>query len=181
MLKLVNYYKKGQKKLGINLDNYKNIIDFPKYEYVKETKKTEGSGCPSPIFGLEIICTQFVSILFLPYYLVYPILLVSIKGFSDDNTKENYNKSSLKIIKTINICLFVFVAFYIGSFFLIIYLYIMGCLFDYGIKKKLKHGLIILINLIYFLFEGLVIWKLLLSYEMVVLDGLWLWIIYFFI
>jgi hypothetical protein len=36
LLKLVNYYKKGQKKLGINLDNYKiiyysKLINWKKY------------------------------------------------------------------------------------------------------------------------------------------------------
>ena len=165
ILNLVKNSKKLQKRLGINIENYKNINDFPKYDYVKETKKIPRPGCPSPLFGVEIICTQILSILFFPYYLVYPILLVSIKGFSDDNIKEDYNKSSLKIIKIINICLFVFIAFYIGSIFLIIYLYIIDCFYDYGIKKILKYGLIIIINLIYFLFEGLVIWKLVLSYE----------------
>ena len=48
------------------------------------------------------------------------------------------------------------------------YVYI-KCAYDYGFKKKLKSIIIIIINIIYFTFEGLVIWKLVISYK--ILEG----------
>jgi hypothetical protein len=66
---------------------------------------------------------------FLIPFLIYFILLVSIKTFKDSNTKDNYNKKYFNIIKTINPCLFIYDAFIL----------IFNCIFFVGILTRREY------------------------------------------
>ena len=71
-------------------------------------------------------------------FFIYSILLVAKDTFTEENTKENYNRKSYNIIKIINRCLFIYDAFIIvGSLLYIFYIY-KNFSYDYGKKKYLK-------------------------------------------
>ena len=167
ILKLIKYNKNLQKRLGLNIDNYKNKSDFPKYEYTKETqivsryyKHRKGSEKEITKFLVSV-----VTCLFLFPFLIYSIILVSIKNFKNSNTRDNYNKKYYNIIKAINPCLFIYDAFILGCCFLKVYYIYHDISHDYGKRKIIKFILMIFINVVYLLFEFLVILKLILSYK----------------
>ena len=170
VLKLVKINKNLQIRLGINIENYKDKSDFPKYQYMKETKliKMEelpgrGNECYGELFKICMI--SCITYIFFTYNIIYTTLLVRSDLFDNSNTKENYNKSYAEIINIINTSLFIFDAFNIGICFLLIFFMYDRCNKDYGIKKIIKLILMIIIDLVYILYEGLVIWKLVLSYK----------------
>ena len=169
ILKLLKKNKNLQNRLGLSLENYKNKYETKKYEYIKETKlitseanllrNTPEESVWYLLFSLSIIC-----FIFLPF-LIYSILLVSIKTFKDSNTKINYNKKYYNTIKIINPCLFIYDTFILIS----ICIFSLGICYhgrrDYGRRKIIKFIITIFINLVNILFESLVIWKLILSYK----------------
>ena len=169
ILKLLKKNKNLQNILGLSLENYKNKYETKKYEYIKETKlitseanllrNTPEESVWYLLFSLSIIC-----FIFLPF-LIYSILLVSIKTFKDSNTKINYNKKYYNTIKIINPCLFIYDTFILIS----ICIFSLGICYhgrrDYGRRKIIKFIITIFINLVNILFESLVIWKLILSYK----------------
>ena len=165
ILKLLKNNKVSPKKIGIDSNNNKinNKSDYPKYEFIKETKflssVADNEGPILSCVSSFLICPLFI------YFLIYTILLVSLKSFDDSNTKENYNKSSAKIIKTINLCLFIFVAAIPGFGFSATTYIFNNYQYELGIHNFFKSLLMILFNLISLSFEGLIIWKLVLSYE----------------
>ena len=168
ILKLLKNNKNLQNRIGLTLAHYKNKFGPKKYEYIKKTtkithEKQKNYKVSDNIEStLLFICTIFC---FLLPFLIYSILLVSIKTFKDSNTKDNYNKKYLNTIKIINRCLFIYDGFIL----------IFGCIFSYGILVHRKHDygigkiisflITIIINLVHILFESLVIWKLILSYK----------------
>ena len=174
-LKLIQKNKNLQNRLGVKLENYKKLSNFPNYEYIKESqvieKKFYGDidDIAAMTKGYQLLCSSCASLCLFIYILIYSILLVSLNTFDDSNTKDNYDKSIKKTIKIINICLFIFVIFVVVSWSLLIFYIYQNCIGDYGCKKVLKYLLIIIINMIHILFECLVIWKLYLSYK--ILDG----------
>ena len=168
ILKLVKKNKNLQNKLDISIENYKEIVEYPKYEYhkctsVKEKKKKKGEHSLEEIF-YSIIATC-CTCLMAAYMITYSILLVTIGNFDDSNTKENYSKSSANIIKTINQCTFILDAVIIASPFLMIYYILENHFRDYGIKKIVKTIIVALIDLTHIGFEILIILKLALSYK----------------
>ena len=186
ILKLANYNKKLQNALGINLENYKNKSGFPKYQYRMETKtgkypKENGYSGNILYIYFFIFITCITLILFI-YSFIYTILLVSLDSFDESNTIENYDKSAAKIIKIINACLFILDAVFLGSYFFFICYVIKNEEYDYGIKKYFKWTSVILIDSIHLTFEGLIIWKLVLSYKIKKDDNPWFMIMdYIFI
>ena len=171
ILNLVQNDKILRSKLDITSEHYKIKTNLPKYEYIKETKIHKSIKKKHPmnedialiVFGQ--IFTGCIACIFLTYHIIYSILLIALDTFDDSNTKENYNKSSEIIINKINVSLFILLAFIITSCLLLIFYIYVKCQFDYGFKKIIKSILIITINIIHYIFEGLVIWKLVLSYQ----------------
>ena len=115
--------------------------------------------------GFLILISSCCTCILFIYCIIYSILLVSLDSFDDSNTKENYNKSSLNIIKKINGFIFLFDGIVIATPFIFIFYLFKEFESDYGIKKFIKSFIVIIINIAHFLFEGLVIWKLVLSYR----------------
>ena len=167
ILEIVQKNKNLQKKLGINIEHYKSRFDLPKYEYIQEKaiilKKHRGDEELAYYFHIYLI-TCCSSIFFI-YTLIYAILLVAKDTFDESNTKENYDKSKENKINTINICIFILVGSVIISWFVLVFFVFKNCYRDYGIKKVIKYIILIIISLLHISFEGLVISKLVFSYE----------------
>ena len=168
ILKIVQKNKRLQTRLGINIQNYKDFVDFPKYEYnkIEQIVDTEKSRIHSTdgVYLVLFPCCCFC-ILFI-YSLIYSILLVSLDSFDDSNTKEYYNKSFADIIKKINVFTFILDGIIVSNpLILMFYIFNNDYYSDYGIKKIIKSLIIIIINLSHIIFEGIIIWKLYLSYK----------------
>ena len=187
ILKLIKINKKLQNKLGIKLENYKNKPNYPKFqEKIIENPIPYDGELALGLLGLAFCLTC----IFFTYTLIYSILLVSKDTFNENNTKDNY-ESLVKTINIINACLFILVTTNIvGTFLFFFFL----CKerdksYKYGIKKIIKKILIILYNLIHIIFEILIIWKLVLSYEIkkegtfwfIVLDYIFIFLNFFYI
>ena len=166
ILKIVQKNKNLQKKLGISIEHYKSRSDLPKYEYTEEKailfKKNRGDKLSYYVHICLITCCT--SIFFL-YTLIYAILLVAKDTFDENNTKENYDKSIENKISTINICIFILVGSVIIFWLVSIFFVFKNCHRDYGIKKIIKSIILIIIILLHISFEGLIISKLVFSYE----------------
>ena len=88
ILKLIKNNKGLQNRLGINLNNYKEIFNFPKYEYTKYVKtfekKIKTTGLDWAYFFVVLIVSCITCIFFI-YSLIYSILLVTMDYFDDNN------------------------------------------------------------------------------------------------
>lgn len=169
ILKLVKYNKELQNRLGIEIENYNNRANYPKYNLIK--KKVENKSTIPYEFNGEAILGYFgilccSTCIYFIYVLIYAILLVAQDTFTANNIKEN-SEVSVSTIKSINLCLFILlVSIIIGVFLFFYYL----CkdnddTYNYGLKRKIKIILIITFNLVLIIFECLIIWKLVLSYD----------------
>ena len=168
ILKIIKNNNQLKYRLGIDLNNYKNLSDMPKYEYIHKKPEYNRSGnlLGTKYFSRAMhitFCTSCLTILFFLYSLIYTFLLVSKDNFDESNSKENYDKSKLETIQKINLYLFIFDLFLLGSCFLYL-CYVPVCNLLSEIKSLIKYGLAILNILVFLFFEGLVIWKLVLSY-----------------
>ena len=171
LLKIIKDNNQLKARLGIDLNNYKNLSDMPKYEYFHQ--KSENNR-PNSLLGTKYfsrvmhitICTSCLTILFFLYSLIYTILLVSKDNFDENNSKENYDKSLVETINKINLSLFIFDGFLFGSFFLYL-CYVSICRLLSEIQSIIKFGLALLNILVFLIFEVLVIWKLVLSYKII--------------
>ena len=164
ILKLIQNNKNLQKRLGISIANYRNKSDFPTYKYTSHHPRTRCSVSDFYAYLWYFIYIPLIVFSYFIYTLIYIILLVDLDTFDDSNTIENYNKTSLKIINKINRYLFVYAGSIIGFIFACYYIY-NDFYYDRGIKKVFKSSLMVLFNLINISSEGLVIWKLILSYK----------------
>lgn len=163
LLKIIKYNKSLQRKLDIELKNYQTFSNF---QYIKrKIIRTYDPGENECIEMGKIFFTSIITFIFLTYVFIYSILLVSLDSFDKNNTKINYNKKSLNIINRINAYLFLFIIFIIASFFLLLCFILKNCYSDSPQLKTLKILMLITIDLIYILYECLIIWKLLLSYK----------------
>lgn len=170
ILKLIRNNKNLQSRLGITLDNYKNKSDSLKYAYIKNTRISKhyinNRKMPEKVKQVFLqIMIAGLQLMFLIPFFIYSILLVTTDTFNEKNTKDNYNKKIYNIIKIINRYLFIYDAFIIGSCLLCVFYICDDYRHDYGKKKIFKIILQILINLVNISFECLVIWKLILSYQ----------------
>ena len=195
ILKLLKNNENLQNRLGLTLENYKNKSDAKKYEYIKETQLVLHYHYKDDPKTFTIHNDEYKSLVsymlpsIIPYFLIYSILLVSIKTFKDSNTRDNYNKKYLNIIKTINPCLFIYYVL------ILLFILIFRCCLidnfehDYGKKRKIRCMTMIIFSLLPLLSESLVIWKLVLSYKIkkggctwfMVLDYLFLVFNFFYI
>ena len=168
ILKIAKKNKRLQNRLGINIQNYKERSDFPKYEYYKRqiiSRKRMGIGGQDIVEAFMIIISSCCTCILFIYSIIYSILLVSLGSFDDSNTKENYNKSSANIIKKINALTFILDGVAIATPFLFNIYIFKEIEMDYGLKRFFKSFILIIINLAHFSFEGFIIWKLVLSYR----------------
>ena len=163
VLKIVKHNKSLQNKLEINLQNYQT---FSNYQYIK--RKITRTYDPRENECVEmgkIFFTSLITFIFFVYVFIYSILLVSLESFDNSNTKINYDKKALNIINRINSYLFLFIIFIIGSFFLLLCFILKNSYSDSLKLKRIKFLMLIVIDLIYFTYECLIIWKLSLSYK----------------
>ena len=170
ILKLSKNNKNLQNRLGLTFENYKNKSDSLKYEYIQKTRISKHykhnpkmpEEAQKGLLDISILSLQ--GCFLLPFF-IYSILLVARDTFTEKNRKENYNKKSYNIINIINPCLFIYDAFFIiDSILFICYIY-NDSRHDFGKKKVIKFIIQIFMSLINILFESLVIWKLILSYQ----------------
>ena len=163
VLEIVNHSKSLQNKLELNLENYQT---FSKYLYIKRriTRTYDPRENECMEMG-KIFFTSLITFIFFVYVLIYSILLVSLESFDNSNTKINYDKKALNIINRINSYLFLFIIFIIGSFFLLLCFILKNSYSDSLKLKRIKFLMLIVIDLIYFTYECLIIWKLSLSYK----------------
>ena len=164
LLNLIKHNKHLQNKLGINSNNYKNEYNF---QYIKrkitriysEERDVDGKD-EVRREGYIVILSFCCSCCCFIYYIIYPILLVSLNLFDKNNLKENYDEKSLKIIKLLNILLFpYFLTLPIAFFFYIIFI------FKNNENLIFKSIIVIIILMINCTYEGLIIYKLILSYK----------------
>ena len=111
ILKLVRNNKGLQKRLDINLNNYKEISEFPKYEYfnsveIAKKRKKARTGLEWAYMFLNMIISC-ITCIFFTYLLIYSILLVTEGNFDESNildfdvlnNKENFSIFLILIIK----------------------------------------------------------------------------------
>ena len=176
ILQLIQKNKQLQNKLDINIKNYQKHFEFPKYEYYKKTNfRKKGGYNQAERFQKKcgIILTSCTSCIFILYLLTYSILLNVSDTFNSSNTYKNYDKSIEKTIKVINAFLFVLLACDISFLALLVFYVYVDCAYDYGCKKIFKSLILIILNLLHIISEGLVIYKLTLSYQIFVGDNPW--------
>ena len=106
------------------------------------------------------------------YLLVYAILLVAKDGFNETNTK-NDSKDSIKIIDTINKCLFALVGIAIISYIFITFYACKISEDDIDCKRNLKLIMMLIFIAIHFIFEILIIYKLAISYKIKTISATW--------
>ena len=170
ILKLVKYNKKLQVKLGLNFQNYKDYSDLPKYSFLKKKQIQESyrhhDYSNERLANLfEISLTSCGYCIYFTYLLIYAILLKALDTFDESNTINNYNETSKIIINKLNTFLFILVGWIVVAWALLIFFVYKNCNRDYGIIKIIKTIIIIIIDSINIIYEGLMIWKLVLSYE----------------
>ena len=170
-LKLIKYNKSLKSRLGITIQNYQT---YTNYQYIKrKITRTYDPGENECIEMGKIFFTSLITFIFFIYVFIYSILLVSLESFDNKNTKINYDKNALNIINKINACLFLFILFIILSFFLLLCFILKNCYSDSPQLKRIKFLMLIIIDLIYFFYECLIIWKLSLSYKIKKNDTTW--------
>ena len=169
LLKLFKYNKSIQNKAGITLDNYKLQFNYPQYHYFEYFSDDFYS--LDPEFNGEAKLGQFCLLLcFIALYFIYVSiysLLLLIKDTFNDTTAQGNYKNKAHIIKKISACNFILlVANIIGVILLFYYEYHSSNIsFKKGIKMMTKNILIILYDLLFLSYEGIIIWKLVLSYQ----------------
>jgi len=165
ILKLIKNSKKIQRKLGINIQNYKKKSS---YEYI-ERKIIKGSLSyeHDDAFGepIKYFCSCFLSSIIFIFVLIYTIILFTKGGFNYNNTKSNYNIKYFNVIKKINISLFGFLGYIIASYFIIFVWATHKCYIDYDKKIILKKCSLIFTAFIYLFYDVCIIIKLYLSYK----------------
>ena len=182
ILKLIKYNKELQNRLEISKEIFINNSDLPRYEFVIKSKMVRAVVKKSMLFrnitdkaldeGSFLLNTLFTGI-FLFLFLIYAILLVSLDCFDESNTIENYDHDSLDIIEFLNKSLFILVGSMFLGYFLITFYACRKCRYNYGCQKYLKAIIILFFMLLHFTFEALIIWKLVLSYNIKSVTTTW--------
>ena len=165
-LKLIKNNKKFTKILEINIQNYKERSNY-EYQEMEDPFLKPTCILPRPSYKQNlkfiflIISTSIAIILFI-YVLIFASLLAAKETFNENNTKQNYDKNIAKTINKINKSLFGFLAFIILSYFL------------YILSFNEKYRIILILNeIIYSIYEIIIIFKLILSYKIIKKKFFW--------
>ena len=175
---LIKYNKEIQNRLQITREIFFDNSDLPRYEYGLRSKIIEHFPpderrmitCEDLYMCLLNTCSTLI---FLIYLLIYSILLATLDLFDESNTIEKYDQDSLDKIEFLNISLFILLAIFIFSHFIIMCFVSNRLQYDYGCKKYLKSVLMIFFLFVHLAYEGLIIWKLVLSYSIISVSLTW--------
>ena len=174
ILKLIKYNKTIQHRLEITRDIFLDNSDLPRYEFVSRKELIKAVVIKSMFLrnikdetlnAYSQYCNSLCDGIFLIILLIYSILLATIKTFNDSNTRENYDINSLNKILFLNKSLFILMAFLVLGYFILTFFVCRQCRYAYGCIKYLKIFLILFFFAVHITFEGLIIWKLVLSYS----------------
>ena len=164
-LKMIKNNKNLQRNLGINLQQYKKAANFQCIVRTTKIKIIYNSNYDRFEAAIKHSIYLILAIVLFIYVLIFSSILTSKGAFNENNTKENYNKNYSKLIDKINLSLFGFLAYIIISYILIFFGATDKCYIDYGIIIIFKKSLLIILALLYLLYDILIIIKLYLSYK----------------
>ena len=167
LLKLFKNNKAIQNKLGITLNDYKLQSNYPQYHFSEYF--SDNYYLMDPEYSGEARLGQFClllifTVIYFIYVLIYTLLLLIKNTFNDTTAQGDYNNKA-HIIKIINGFNFILLAANIVGVILLFFYDSNNVSFTRGIKMKIKIILIILYNLLFLIYEGIAIWKLVLSYQ----------------
>ena len=177
LLKVFKNNKSFQNKIGITLDNYKLQSNFPEYNYVRRVNyetlhdfrsERENERCDQINLGkvMQYCCLLTFTVIYSIFVLIYTILLIAKDTFNESTAQGDY-KNKAYIINVINYCNFILSAANIVAIIILCYYGINSDeednIIDYYTKPIII--LIILYDLLFFSYEGIAIWKLVLSYQ----------------
>ena len=168
ILKLIKNNKQIQTSLGIDNLSYKKHTSY-RYFTSKKIYNTyiEDNDYDIPIWKQltgALIGILLGFILFV-YSLVFASLLASKGAFNENNTKDNYNKYYFSVIHRINLSLFGFFVYILISHLFTFCIVPCNCEHDHGGKKTIKKFVMIIIVVLYLLYDIIIIIKLDLSYK----------------
>ena len=175
LLKLFKNNKAIQNKLGISLNDYKLQSNYPQYHFSEYF--SDNYYLMEPEYSGEARLGQFClllifTVIYFIYVLIYTLLLLIKNTFNDTTAQGDYNNKA-HIIKIINGFNFILLAANIVGVILLFFYDSNNVSFTRGIKMKIKIILIILYNLLFLIYEGIAIWKLVLSYQIKKDGSLW--------
>ena len=163
LLKVVKDNKKLQKRLDINIDNYKQRTNF---DYIEIEKDGETNGSHLHLSKLSSHIKIFTVTLF-SIILVFSILLIFFpfgnldeKAITDKSIKHYF-----PVIKRINYSFFGLLAFIIISYFVFFFWIMKGYSKERGLMLKIKKGVLIVYTLLYLVYEIIIIVKISLSHK----------------
>ena len=175
VLKLFKNNKAIQNKLGITLNDYKLQSNYPQYHFSEYF--SDNYYLMDPEYSGEARLGQFClllifTVIYFIYVLIYTLLLLIKNTFNHTTAQGDYNNKA-HIIKIINGFNFILLAANIVGVILLFFYDSNNVSFTRGIKMKIKIILIMLYNLLFLIYEGIAIWKLVLSYQIKKDGSLW--------
>ena len=181
VLGLIKFNKSLQNRLDITKKVFETYAEPIRLIYTKNVKieksvyipKRMNRGFSIPTIDDCAVCGNSCCYgIYFIYLLVYAILLVAKDGFNETNTK-NDSKDSIKIIDTINKCLFALVGIAIISYIFITFYACKISEDDIDCKRNLKLIMMLIFIAIHFIFEILIIYKLAISYKIKTISATW--------
>ena len=133
-LQIAKNNRELQKKLGINLQNYKTESNYGYVE--RKIRMASGQSAYDASFqSMSLLITGCMSVTFLLYFITYTILLVTMNLFNETNSKDNYDKDYIDIINKINNSLFILIFIVICSFYVLNYFIFKDFDIDTNLRK----------------------------------------------